>query len=299
MITLGDKGSEVSKLQKNLSMIGYDLVIDGCFGNKTLRSLKAFQKKYNLVVDGFAGAKTLSALKAAQKRTSKEDRENKYTKNYGDLSVDNSHHLDSEQYIKQIFDKDKIFIHYRLSGPDTKSVIKYRGENATGIPTAFIISGRGVEDGKIYETHNPNYWSYHLGIKGSKGVLDKHSIGIELCSWGRLSKRGDVYFNVYGAEVSSEDVYCLKDSCGDEIFYHTYTDRQMESLESLLAWIVKSYKILVQNIEFDKNWMKYSESLIKSKTPGIWTNVNVRKDKQDIYPDHRLFELLNRIKDSI
>lgn len=298
MITLGDKGPEVSKLQKNLSMIGYDLVIDGHFGNKTLRSLKAFQKKYNLLVDGLAGVKTFSALKAAQKRTSKEGKENKYIKNYGDLNVDISNHLDSEQYIKQVFDKDKIFIHYTVSGPDAKSVIKYWGGNTPRISTAFVISGRGSEDGKIYEAHNPDYWSYHLGIKGSRGMLDKHSIGIELCSWGRLIKKGDRYFNTYGAEVSSEEVYCLKDAWRGDSFYHAYTDKQMKSLEFLLTWIIKSYKIPVQNIEFDRNWMNYNEDVIKLKTPGIWTHTNVRKDKQDSYPDHRLFELLNKLKDN-
>ena len=43
--------------------------------------------------------------------------------------------------------------------------------------------------------------------------------------------------------------------------------------------------------------MEDNENVIKTKRPGIWTHTNVRKDKQDSYPDHRLFELLNRIKD--
>lgn len=296
MITLGDKGSEVSSLQKLLSMIGYDLVIDGCFGNKTLRSLKAFQKKYGLVVDGLAGPKTFSAIKAAQKRTSKEEKDSKYSKGYGDLEVDTEHHMSSEQYIKQPFPKDKIFIHYTVSGPSARNVIKYWDGNSPRIATAFVINGNGEEDGKIYEAYNPDYWSYHLGIKGTKGKLDKHSIGIEICAWGRLEKRGDRYYNVYGTEVSEDEVYKLEDEWRGSLYYHSYTDKQLESIENLLSWIIKNYKIPVQDIEFNRDWMEYNLDLVKSKTPGIWTHTNVRTDKQDSYPDHRLFDILNRLK---
>lgn len=296
MITLGDNSSEVSKLQKYLSMIGYDLVIDGCFGIKTLRSLKAFQKKYKLVVDGLADSKTLSAIKAAQKRTSKENKESRYIKSYGDMVVDVDNHLDPEQYIKQIFNKDKVFIHYTTSGPNAKSVINYWNGNSPRVSTAFVISGRGEEDGKIYEAYNPDYWSYHLGVKGTKGALDRNSIGIELCAWGRLEKRGEKYYNVYGTEVPADEVYKLEDEWRGSLYYHSYTDKQLESIENLLSWIIKNYKIPIQDIEFNRDWMEYNLDLVKSKTPGIWTHTNVRTDKSDIYPDKRVFDMLNRIR---
>lgn len=299
MITLGDNGSEVSKLQKHLSMIGYDLVIDGYFGIKTLRSLKAFQKKYKLVVDGLADSKTFSAIKAAQRRTSKENKESNHLKNYGDLVVDTDNHLDPEQYIKQIFSKDKIFIHHTISGPDAKNVINCWNNNTHKISTAFVISGKGEYDGNIYESYNPDYWSYHLGVKGTKGVLDRHSIGIELCSWGQLNKKGEKYYNTYGVEVPVDEVYCLNQEWREQTYYHAYTENQLKSLEGLLRWIIKSYKIPIQNIEFDKNWVEYNEDIVKSKIPGIWTHSSVRKDKLDIYPDHRLFDLLNKLKNDL
>ena len=299
MITLGDKGKEVSQLQKYLSMLGYDLVIDGDFGNKTLRSLKAFQKKYGLLVDGLAGSQTFSALKAAQKRTSKENKDVARNKNYGELVVDVDHHMEPEQYIKQTFDKDKIFIHYTVSGPDARKVIKYWDGNSPRIATAFVMSGRGSEDGRVYEAYSPDFWSYHLGVKGSKGKIDKHSIGIEICAWGRLDRKGDKYYNYYGGEVSKEEVYELEEEWRGKKYYHMPSDKQMESLEKLLLWIVGEYKIPVQNINFNRDWAEYSEKLIKEKTPGIWTHTNVRKDKQDMYPDHRMFEVLNRVKNKV
>lgn len=297
MITLGDKGPEVSQLQKYLSMLGYDLIIDGHFGNRTLRSLKAFQKKYGLLVDGVAGPKTLLTLKAAQKRTSKEEKEVKYGKNYGDLDVDVNNNQPSEQYLKQTTSKNKIFIHHTVSGPDAKGVIKYWDKNVERVSTAFIVSGRGSEDGKIYEAFNPDYWSYHLGVKGSKGKFDRNSIGIEICSWGRLNKKGEKFFNVYGDEVSVDEVYTLDTPWRGDLYYHAYSDKQLQSLEKLLLWIIKEYKIPVQDINFDKEWVEYNNNLISGKEfSGIFTHSNVRADKQDTYPDSRLFEMLNRIK---
>jgi len=298
MITLGDKGEDVLRLQKYLSMLGYDLIIDGHLGNRTLRSLKAFQKKYGLAVDGIAGQKTFLALKAAQKRTSKEDKNTKAGKDYGDIDIDIEHHMEPEQYIKQVFTKDKVFIHYTVSGPSAKGVIKYWDGNSPRIATAFVINGRGDEDGKIYETYNPDYWSYHLGVKGTKGKLDKHSIGIEICVWGRLDKKGDKFYNAYGGHVSEDEVYTLENKWRGNQYYHAYSDKQIESLEKLLLWIVKEYKIPIQDIDFGIDWAEYNEDVVKNGIPGIWTHTTVRKDKQDTYPDHRIFEMLNRIKNN-
>ena len=48
MITLGDRGPEVSQLQKYLSLLGYDLVIDGHFGNRTKKSYQPSGMRYPL-----------------------------------------------------------------------------------------------------------------------------------------------------------------------------------------------------------------------------------------------------------
>ncbi len=58
----GCKGESVKKLQQILCSLGYTLVCDGVFGDKTLAAVKAFQKANGLVVDGIVGAKTWTAL---------------------------------------------------------------------------------------------------------------------------------------------------------------------------------------------------------------------------------------------
>jgi len=297
MITIGHRSSSVSQIQKYLSLLGYDLIIDGHFGNRTLRSLKAFQKKYGLIVDGIPSSNTISALKAAQKRTSKEEKGHEITSKYNHLDVDINYNQPFEQYLKQSTKKNKIFIKNTESGPDAKNVIKYWNENYDRASTAFVISGRGDDDGKIYEAFNSDYWSFHLGVKGTSGKLDKSSVGISICSWGVITKKGENFYNIHKEEVPSSEVYALKDEWRGSLYYHKYSDNQIESLEKLILWITNKYKIPVQNIFFDENWLEYNQDLVSKGTFGIWSHTNVRKDKKDLYPDERIFSMLNRIKE--
>lgn len=58
----GDKGQHVVWLQKALVNRGFDLNVDGSFGNATLKQLKAYQKSRGLKVDGFCGVSTHKAI---------------------------------------------------------------------------------------------------------------------------------------------------------------------------------------------------------------------------------------------
>lgn len=61
-ICFGEIGDRVVTLQKFLKWRGYDLKIDGIFGNATLKAVKDFQKKNGLVVDGVVGSNTVDAM---------------------------------------------------------------------------------------------------------------------------------------------------------------------------------------------------------------------------------------------
>lgn len=294
MVKYGDKGAEVSEVQKYLSFLGYDLVIDSEFGDRTLRSLKAFQKKVNLEPDGIAGPQTIEALKAAQKRTAKEDKGNISAKIYGNLNIIKEYQLDSSQYIKQQTPKDKIFIHFTAGSKSAPNVIKYWNSDEPRVSTAYVIGG---DDGNAYECYNPDYWSFHLGVKGTNGSLDKSSVGIEICSYGPLKKVGDKYFAWpanWTTEVSPSEVYELTSEFRGYKYYQAYTQDQLNTLEKLLEFIIDEYNIPVQSA-FNMSWFEFNEELIAKKTPGIWTHTNVRKDKSDSYPDQRLLDILNRI----
>ena len=291
MTKIGDTGIKVFEIQKLLSMLGYDLIIDGSFGDKTIRSLNAFQKKMGLVVDGIAGPKTVEALKAAQKRTAKENKTQPGAKDYGQLKVETKYKLGTNQYLKQNTPKDKLFIHFTAGGPSAENVISGWNSDVATISTSFLIDG---DTGQIFECFSPDYWSFHLGIKSTNGALDKSSIGIEICNWGPITKKDNKFYTYKNKEISADKIYELDKPFRGFKYFHKYTDLQLESLEKLLEFLIIEYDISVQK-KFDMDWFEFSQELIDKKTPGIWTHTSCRIDKSDSYPDHRLLEILNRL----
>lgn len=292
LLKLGDKNVEVTEVQKLLSMLGYDLIIDGEYNSKTVRSINSFQKKNRLTIDGEVGKKTLQALKAAQKNTAKEIKGLSTPIDYAkEIKVIVSKQLASSQYIKQNFKKSQIFVHFTLGGQHSENVINNWDSGEPQVSSAYVIDG---ETAHIHETYNPNFWSYHLGIKGTNGKLDKISIGIEMCSWGPLTEKDGKFFTYTNKEIEVDKVYTLDEPFRGFLHYYAYSEEQLNSLEKLMCWLIEKYEISVQNF-FDKNWFEYNEDIIKKITPGIYSHSSVRHDKYDSYPDKRLIELLNRI----
>jgi N-acetylmuramoyl-L-alanine amidase len=64
-LALGDRGKEVSDVQKRLRALGYELGregIDGFFGPRSQIALKRFQQERGLFVDGILGANSWREL---------------------------------------------------------------------------------------------------------------------------------------------------------------------------------------------------------------------------------------------
>lgn len=67
-LKIGSKGEDVKKVQTKLNELGFDCgKVDGVFGSKTDKAVKAFQKANKLTVDGIIGIKTQSKLFPSQK----------------------------------------------------------------------------------------------------------------------------------------------------------------------------------------------------------------------------------------
>lgn len=61
-LTKGMRSAEVAKLQQALAAEGYDVKVDGHFGDKTLKAVKAFQRSANIRPDGAYGQKSSGIL---------------------------------------------------------------------------------------------------------------------------------------------------------------------------------------------------------------------------------------------
>lgn len=62
LLIIGSRGLAVRNLQAALKLAGFDIHIDGDFGEQTERAVAAYQRRAGLVDDGVAGPKTLAAL---------------------------------------------------------------------------------------------------------------------------------------------------------------------------------------------------------------------------------------------
>lgn len=58
----GSRGEAVIRLQNRLNNLGFHLVVDGIFGQKTEVAVQQYQIDYQLKVDGVVGLQTWKAL---------------------------------------------------------------------------------------------------------------------------------------------------------------------------------------------------------------------------------------------
>ncbi|WP_441254557.1 N-acetylmuramidase domain-containing protein [Aeromonas sp. A600620] len=63
----GDTGTAVADLQRRLTAAGYQLAVDGWFGEATEQALIAFQRDYMIAAIGQAGPRTLAALLGSER----------------------------------------------------------------------------------------------------------------------------------------------------------------------------------------------------------------------------------------
>lgn len=61
----GDRGEAVRAVQQSLAELGYDVTVDGTFGEQTAAAVAAFQTASGLESDGVVGPATYAALAAA------------------------------------------------------------------------------------------------------------------------------------------------------------------------------------------------------------------------------------------
>ena len=111
LLCKGSKGSSVKDLQEKLNKLGYNLVVDGEFGDKTENAVLDFQSKSNIEVDGIVGSTTLSFLNTA----------------IGKLSTANSSSESKMPYIVQI----------------TASELNIRSNAGMQYPIVGVIKDRG------------------------------------------------------------------------------------------------------------------------------------------------------------
>lgn len=213
--------------------------------------------------------------------------------------------LRESQYIKEEIKKTQIVLHHTAGNSSGVGTIKMWDTDDRGrIATCVTISGKGQSkdtyDGEICQAFSSKYWAYHLGIKPDVfranalpyKSIDPISIGIEICSWGPLTKKGDKFYNYVNREVPADQVTELATPYKGHKYYHRYTDAQIESVRQLLVYWNKVYGIPLTYNEKDM-WSVSKNAL--SAVSGVYTHNSYRKDKSDIHACPRMIAMLKSL----
>jgi N-acetyl-anhydromuramyl-L-alanine amidase AmpD len=203
--------------------------------------------------------------------------------------------LKDNQYFAESSPKSQIYLHHTAGNGNAEGVSRYWNGNDSRIATAFIIG----ENGTIVQCFSSKHWAWHLGIdqedfarNGAKySNLNKSSVGIEVCNWGYLKKKGDKYYNYAGGVVNPSYVTELDQPYKGYKYWYKYSDAQIESLRQLVVYLCDTYDVPK---EYRSEIWAIDKEAFKG-TKGIYTHNSVRKDKSDMYPCPRVIEMLKNL----
>lgn len=211
--------------------------------------------------------------------------------------------LTENQYFKEETTKKQIYLHHTASNSNGISTYKFWESNTERVATCVTICGISdnsyLPDGQIIQGFSSKYWAYHLGIKTAVftqnkvkyQLLDKISIGIEICNWGCLENTSKGYKSWTGALIPEKEVCELDVPFKGYKYYHNYTDAQIESVRQLLVYWNKIYGI---PITYNNDIFNITPRALKGE-PGVYTHNSVREDKTDIYPHPKMVAMLKSL----
>ena len=253
LLKKGSKGDSVKLLQELLNKHGFNLTVDGDFGNKTEEAVKQFQKRLNLTVDGIVGSKTFEALQA------------KYEANINII-------------------KDFLKVHIT---PKTRTYIKYlvihftagsssKPGRAKSAKHTFEISQASADfcvDDRDIVQFNPDPYKYYCWAVGKSktDITNSNSISIEICS-NIKSGRSVKYANTDGWYFTKETLenakklakYLMKKYNIPKNRVVRHFDVNSKNCPGIIGWNTGSLyddngKKIGQNNESE--WLKFKDSL--------------------------------------
>lgn len=164
--------------------------------------------------------------------------------------------LGADEYYPVDFKKTIIYLHHTCGSHRPDWVVQGwdsdKNEDGTirKIATSFVIGGKSTRDGDaswdgvVVRCFPETQWAFHLGAKGTNGLFDKISIGIEICNYGHLvlSKNGQ-FMTYVNTPVPQDQVIELSKPFRGFKYYHKYTDRQLDGVRQLLIYLSNRFGI--------------------------------------------------------
>lgn len=209
----------------------------------------------------------------------------------------------ADRYIPDVSPKNQIVLHHTVSNPNSAmGDINYWASDPKRIATAVVIE----LNGKVYQCFSSKLWAYHLGAGNAS--LDKHSIGIEIDSWGglilgdgtqhdfgfkKVVMKNGAFYNAYGNVVNlkENEIQEYPNGFRGYKYFQKYSEAQIDSVGELLLLWNKTYGI---PLNYNEDMWDYNERAKKGDA-GIWSHVSYRKDKNDCHPQPELIQMLKSL----
>jgi len=305
LLKKGSEGKEVVKLQMLLK-----ITADGVFGPMTHKAVIRFQLHNQLIPDGIVGNNTWSILQH-NPNLSKEaiDEDTDISSQYFDTNYNQTIHryyLDSNQYLKKPGKSEYFFLHHTAGGYNPYKCIDHWNKDSRGrVATEFVLGGQDHRtgndeyDGVMVQAFPEDGYGWHLGGTGS-GHMNRHSIGLEICSIGYLDNDHKSYVKTKAIE---SQVIKLEEPFRRKLYWHKYSDKQVEEVEKLILYIQERDQIdmRIGLQQYIKKYgptkaFEFQEDAYYGRSKGLLSHTNVRKTKMDIYPDPRIIDVIMSIK---
>lgn len=291
------EGSNDKEMVKQIQEI-VNTPIDGIWGPKTTAAVIRWQSLNSLVMDGIVGPKSLEVMGILDT----DNRKHAYVTEDG--LVIEKYFLPKGEYIKHTHKvlNDFLFLHHTAGGCNPYRCIDHWGRDSRGrVATEFVLGGQDIRnnndthDGTLLQAFPEGCQGWHLGGTNSY-YMNRHSVGIEICSYGYLTGDHKTYT---GVEAAIEQVAKLDEAFRRRKYWHRYSEKQIEVLMEFILFIANRDNIdiregLIQWIK-DEGPIKafeFKEDACAGKVKGLLTHTNVRKGKMDCFPQQELIDML-------
>lgn len=288
-----DKGM-VIQIQKALKVVP-----DGIFGTQTENAVRFFQNYNNIVADGIVGPQTLFAMGILDT-----DMRTKLAFTTREGLVIQKHHLPKGEYIQDTLPilNDYLILHHTAGWENPNNVIDSWGRDQRGaIATEFVIGGQKVTDdneeydGVIVQAFPEGCQGWHIGASNSY-FMNRHSVGIEVCSFGQLNEAGKTYT---GIKVKDSQKVTLAEPYKGISSFHRYSDKQLYSLKRLIQYIAirDSIDVHIGLIQWINKMgptkaFEFQQDAWDGKVKGLLCHGNIIKEKMDMFPQAELVDML-------
>ncbi len=204
------------------------------------------------------------------------------------------HHLPKGEYLKGPIQNEYIFLHHTAGNANPYRCIDHWGRDTRGrVATEFVLGGinhrNGDDefDGVMVQAFPEGCQGWHLGRTGS-GFMNRHSVGLEICSMGYLDKN---YLTYVGSKCTPDQVITLDEPFKGKLYWHAYSEAQIKETEKWIKYVADRDNIDIRLglQQFIKKYgptkgFDFQQDAFYGKIKGLLTHTNVRKGKMDCYP---------------